>query len=35
MISYFLAEFTDNSAIVSMLVTSMFCSMYSELLAAF
>jgi NhaP-type Na+/H+ or K+/H+ antiporter len=29
MISYFLAEFTDNSAIVSMLVTSMFLSHYT------
>jgi NhaP-type Na+/H+ or K+/H+ antiporter len=29
MISYFIAEFTDNSAIVSMLVTSMFMSHYT------
>lgn len=29
MVSYFLAEFTDNSAIVSMLVTSMFLSHYT------
>lgn len=29
MISYFLAEFTDNSAILSMLVTSIFLSHYT------
>lgn len=29
MISYFIAEFTENSAIVSMLVTSMFLSHYT------